>query len=71
MEATHRMPTLKTVKGVRDRMKVTGRGKLLAHRPGRRHLLAHKRAKIKRHLRRGRVVSKADARKLRALLPYQ
>lgn len=64
------MPTLKTVKGVKARVKLTGRGKLLARRPGRRHLLAHRRAKVKRHLRRGRLVSGADERKLRALLPY-
>ena len=64
------MPKMKTVKGVKERMKLTGTGKLLSHRPGRRHLLAGKRAKIKRHLRRPRTLFASDARKLRTLMPY-
>lgn len=65
------MPKLKTVKGVKRRFKVTGTGKLLGFRPGRRHLLGGKRAKIKRHLRRPRTVSSAEERTIRSLLPYQ
>jgi large subunit ribosomal protein L35 len=64
------MPKLKTVKGVKERLKVTGTGKLLGFRAGRRHLLAGKRAKIKRQLRRRTVLAQVDARKIRALLPY-
>ena len=64
------MAKLKTVKGVKRRLKVTGSGKLLGFRPGRRHLLGGKRAKIKRQLRRSQLVSGADKRKIRALLPY-
>ena len=64
------MSKLKTVKGVKARFKVTGTGKLVGFRPGRRHLLWHKRSKIKRHLRRIRVVSPSDTRKVRALIPY-
>ena len=64
------MPKMKTVKGVKGRVKVTGTGKLIGHRPGRRHLLSGKRAKIKRQLRRRRALFKADARQLRALMPY-
>ena len=62
---------LKTVKGVKDRIKVTGTGKLIAHRAGRRHLLGSRRAKTKRQLRRLQVLSPVDARKIRPLLPYQ
>jgi len=65
------MPKLKTVKGVKERLKVTGTGKLLGFRAGRRHLLTGKRAKIKRQLRRRAVLAQVDARKIRALLPYQ
>ena len=65
------MPKIKTVKGVTARFKVTGRGKLVGFRAGRRHLLAGKRAKIKRHLRRPMMLSKVDTRKIRALMPYQ
>ena len=65
------MPKLKTVKGVKDRIKVTGTGKLIAYRPGRRHLLAHRRAKTKRQLRRTRELARVDARKIQMLLPYE
>lgn len=64
------MPTLKTVKGVKARIKVTGTGKLLGFRAGRRHLLGGKRGKIKRQMRRTQLLSRADERKVRALLPY-
>lgn len=65
------MPKLKTVKGVKERLKVTGTGKLMGFRAGRRHLLSGRRAKVKRQLRRRRVLAAVDARKLRALLPYE
>ena len=65
------MPKLKTVKGVKDRIRVTGTGKLMGFRPGKRHLLGGKRAKIKRALRRPRAIAKVDARQLRPLVPYQ
>ena len=64
------MPKMKTVKGVKRRLKVTGTGKLMGYRPGRRHLLGGKRAKIKRQLRRPRVVSATEERKIRSLVPY-
>ncbi len=64
------MPKIKTVKGVKARIRVTGTGKLIGNRPGRRHLLGGKRAKIKRHLRGRRVLYAADARQVRALIPY-
>ena len=65
------MAKLKTVKGIKARFKVTGTGKLIGFRAGRRHLLTGKRAKIKRRLRRPQRVSSVDERKIRALLPYQ
>ena len=64
------MPKMKTVKGVKARIRVTGTGKLIAHRAGRRHLLSGKRAKIKRHLRRSQLLSPRDLRKTRTLIPY-
>ena len=64
------MPKMKTVKGVKERVRVTGTGKLIGNRPGRRHLLAGKRAKTMRKLRRRRTIFAADARQLRALIPY-
>ena len=65
------MPTLKTVKGVKRRLKVTGTGKLMGFRAGRRHLLGGKRSKIKRHLRNTHVLPRVDAKKIRALMPYE
>jgi len=65
------MPKLKTNKGVKERFKVTGRGKLVGFRAGRRHLLAAKRAKLKRQMRRQRVLTAADTETLRPLLPYE
>ena len=64
------MPKLKTVKGVKDRVKITGTGKVMVQRSGRRHLLAHRRAKTMRRLRRAAQLPEMDARKIRALLPY-
>ena len=64
------MPKLKTVKGVKERMKVTGTGKLVGYRSGRRHLLGGKRSKIKRQLRRSTTLSERDARSIRPLVPY-
>ena len=64
------MPKLKTVKGVKERFKVTGTGKLLAFKSGRLHLLSGKRAKLKRRLRRPFVLSEPDARQLRTMVPY-
>ncbi|MBI3321881.1 MAG: 50S ribosomal protein L35 [Candidatus Omnitrophica bacterium] len=65
------MPTLKTAKGVKKRIKVTGTGKLLAFPAGRRHLLAGRPAKLKRQARRPQRLVPSDAKKIRALLPYQ
>ena len=65
------MPKLKTVKGVKRRVKVTGTGKLIGHRAGRRHLLGGKRAKIKRQLRGSQPISHRDERSVKALIPYQ
>ena len=64
------MPKIKTVKGVRDRVKVTGTGRLIGYRAGKRHLLGAKRSKIKRQLRGPRLLSRVDERSVRALIPY-
>lgn len=64
------MPKLKTVKGVKDRVKVTATGKLVSFRAGRRHLLGNKSAKSKRHLRKPKLLFQSEAWKIKALLPY-
>ena len=64
------MPKIKTVKGVKRRVRVTATGKLMAFPAGRRHLLGGKRAKTQRKLRRPQLLSPRDVRKTRALIPY-
>ena len=64
------MPKLKTVKGLKERFKVTGRGKLVGRRSGRRHLLTGRAPKAQRQKRRDLVLAPMDARRIRALLPY-
>ena len=65
------MPKMKTVKSVKDRFKVTGTGKLMRYKPGRRHLLAGKPSKLMRHLRKqAGIGSAAEERKIKSLLPY-
>lgn len=61
---------LKTVKGVKARFRITGTGKLVANKAGRRHLLHGKRAKLKRHLRRTAVISPGDERHLKPLMNF-
>ena len=65
------MPKLKTVKGVKDRIKVTGTGKLMARKAGKRHLLTGRSTKLKRQRRKSQQMSKHDAKKIRLLLPYR
>ena len=60
---------LKTAKGTKRRFRVTGTGKIMVHRAGRRHLLHGKRTKLKRHMRRPAVVSAGDARHLKRIMP--
>ncbi len=64
------MPKLKTVKGIKDRFRVTGTGKLVGSRAGKRHLLTGKRAKVKRQRRRPQTLSRADTKRIITLLPY-
>jgi large subunit ribosomal protein L35 len=44
------MPKMKTKKAVKSKFKLTGTGKLLRRRPGKRHILTKKTSKRKRKL---------------------
>lgn len=57
------MPKQKTNKSVAKRIKITGTGKILRNRPGRRHLATAKSAKTRRQLRKQRLVSPGIAKK--------
>ena len=64
------MPKLKTHRGAKKRFKVTGRKKVLHSRANKSHILTKKSAKRKRHLGKKTVVSAADRRAVRSMLPY-
>jgi large subunit ribosomal protein L35 len=64
------MAKLKTHKGVEKRMKVTGAGRLVRFKAGRRHLLTGKPSDKTRRLRGSAGLSAADEAKVRRLIPY-
>lgn len=62
------MPKIKTTKSLRDRIKVTGSGKLLRRKMGQRH---HAAAKRRTNLRRGKeplLVTGAWGKKIKKIL---
>lgn len=64
------MPKLKTHKGTKARVKVTGRGKVKAMRSGKRHLNHKKSGKRVRQGRTDLVIAKPEAERIKTLLPY-
>ena len=64
------MPKLKTHRGAAKRFRATGSGKLRRHHAYASHILTKKSRKRKRNLRRGALISDADRKKTRDLLPY-
>jgi len=56
------MPKMKTRKAVKARFKITGTGKLVRQRPGRRHILTKKSSNRKRHLRKDALVDKGQVK---------
>ena len=64
------MPKMKTKRGAAKRFKVTGSGRVKRSRGYRRHILTTKSRKKKRQLRHGGMVSPADERAVKSLLPY-
>jgi len=62
------MPKNKTHSGTKKRFKVTGSGKLVKERAGKRHLLEHKSSRRTRRLSVDQVLSPADSKKVNKLL---
>lgn len=60
----------KTRKSVAKRFKVTGTGKILRRKQGKRHLLQKKNRKRKRFLGKAALVSDADIKRIKASLPF-
>ena len=65
------MPKLKTHKGTKARVKVTGRGKVKAMKSGKRHLNAKKSGSRIRQGRQDLIVAEPEAKRIKALLPYE
>lgn len=59
----------KTRKGVAKRFKITGTGKILRRKQGRRHLAECKNRKRKRNLRKVALVAEVDVPRILACLP--
>jgi len=64
------MPKLKTHSGAAKRFKKTATGKIKRGHAFIRHILTSKPTKRKRHLDTDGLVSKADARKVKRMIPY-
>lgn len=64
------MPKMKTHRGAAKRFKVTGSGKVKKAKAYKSHILEKKSAKRKRNLRKSGLVSVADTRKVKLLIPY-
>lgn len=62
------MPKMKTHKGLKDRYKVTGRGKVLRRKAGSSHLMSVKNGKRRRGFRKDAAVAPAFARKAKAMM---
>ena len=61
---------IKTKKSVAKRFKITGTGKVMRSRAGRRHLLATKNAKRRRNLGTSKQVDPTDTYRITQSLPW-
>jgi large subunit ribosomal protein L35 len=64
------MPKIKSKRSAAKRLKATGTGKLARARGWKQHLNEWKSPKRKRRLRRDTVISAADEKRIRRLVPY-
>lgn len=62
--------SIKTRKSVAKRFKITGTGKIVRNRPGKRHLMASKNAKRRRKLGSPALVDKTDYARVMENLPF-
>ena len=64
------MPKYKTRKAVAKRFKVTKKGEVRRNCSKKRHLLTNKPRSKKRALRRGALVSDAERKRVKLMMPY-
>ncbi len=62
------MPKMKTHRGAAKRFKKTGTGKIKRMRRNKQHILTKKSPKRKRRLRKGALVSSADAKRIKQMI---
>jgi large subunit ribosomal protein L35 len=65
------MPKMKTHRGAAKRFRLTAGGKVKRARAYKSHILTKKTAKRKRHLAQPGLISKADERRVKRMLPYE
>lgn len=65
------MPKMKTHKGAAKRFKITGSGKVKRSHAYTGHFMGRKTAKQKRNLRQSAILTNADEKRIKRLLPYQ
>ena len=61
---------MKTKKSAKKRFKISARGKVICHRPGKRHLLGHKSSKQKRRLSGAARISETHEHHITDCLPF-
>jgi len=64
------MPKIKTNKGAAKRFGRTGSGKIRRNSAFTSHILTTKTTKRKRNLRRSRILSPGDTRRINTIMPY-
>lgn len=64
------MPKMKSKSSAKKRFTVTGTGKIKFKRAKKSHILTKKSTKVKRQLRKGSYMAKADELQIRRILPY-
>lgn len=64
------MPKLKTHKGAKSRLSISGRGKVMRTKIGKTHFRRNRRKTAKRLYDNKLVVAHVDQKRLKALLPY-
>ena len=63
------MPKMKTHRGAAKRFKKTGTGKFVRTRANKQHILTKKNAKRKRQLRNDAIITPADEKRVKQMLP--
>jgi len=64
------MPKVKTHRGAAKRFRVTKNGKIKTAKAFKSHILTKKTSKRKRHLRKASILSKADYKRIKKVIPY-